>query len=279
MRLLFLASMGAWAGPAEVREAEALYRQTRYTEALRVIGPSIGGNDFEALMVAGKSAMGAREFKKAVELFERATQARSGDAKAWHWLGRAYGRRAETAFPLAMASLASKARQHFEKAVAIDPRNYEALEDLFTFYVMAPGFMGGGRERAEGLLSKFDAIGAAEGEYARARLEEDRKQFQNAETHWKRAADLAPKSIGRILDVARFFVRRGRVTDSLTWVGKAEKVSAQSPEVLFGKAEVLIAAKQDLPLARALLEAYLKAPLTPELPSRDEAEKLLKKTR
>jgi len=274
--ILISALVGAavWAGPAD-----DLYRQTRYAEALQAVSGALDGKNASAYLLAGRAAFGLRDFKKASEYLEQATALAPSDSVARHWLGRAMGRRAETAFPLAMPGLASKARQHFEKAVSLDSRNYEALEDLFTFYTMAPGFMGGGLERAEGLVTKFEAIGAAEGEYARARMQEERKQYAQSEAHWRRASELAPKSAGRLLDMARFLSRRGRVAEGLEWVARAEKLTPGAPEVLYGKAEYLIEAKRDLQAARGLLEQYLKAPLNPDLPSRFDVEKLLKKTR
>ena len=69
-----------------------------------------------------------------------------------NWLGRAYGRRAETSNPFTAPGYASKARQMFEKSVALDPSNKEATGDLLDFYLEAPGFMGGGYEKAEALV-------------------------------------------------------------------------------------------------------------------------------
>ena len=62
----------------------------------------------------------------------------------FHWLGKAQGRRAETASPFTAPSYASKARQAFEKSVELDGKNLEAINDLFSYYLEAPGFLGGG---------------------------------------------------------------------------------------------------------------------------------------
>ena len=100
--------------------------------------------------------------------------------------------------------------------------------------------------------------------------------FNTAEHHLKRAAELAPKSVGRVLDVARFFARRGRFSESFAWIARAEKIAPKDPKVLYGKAQTHIQAKKDLPAAKQLLEEYLRGPLNPDLPSREDALKLLK---
>ena len=265
-----------YGGPAEVRKADELFSQTRYKEALDVIRPHLNGRDAAAYMAAGRAAFGLRDYKQSANFFEKAVHLDPKSAENHHWLCRALGRRAETAFPVTAPHYASKARQSFEKAVELDPRNGEALNDLFDYYLQAPGFLGGGFEKAQALLPKIRAIDEAEFEYAQAQMQESRKDFNNAERHLKRAAELAPKSVGRVLDVARFFARRGRFSESFAWISRAEKIAPKDPQVLFGKAQTHIEAKKDLPVARQLLEEYLRAPLNPDLPSREEALKLLK---
>lgn len=277
-KVVLLAVFGllAAASPAELRRAEDLYQQTRYKDALQAVQPLLGKN-LDALVLAGRAAIGLNDFKKATEFLEKAAQLDPANANAHHWLGRAYGRRAETSLPFTAPHWASKARQSFERAVQLDPKNGEALNDLFEYYLQAPGFLGGGLDKAQGLLGKIQAVDAAEFEFAQAKLQEARKDFNSAEQHLKRAADLAPKSVGRVLDVARFFARQGRFQESFAWLGRAEKLSPKDPQVMFKTAQTYIDAKKNLPAARALLRAYMQQPLNPDLPTREEAEKLLKK--
>ncbi len=278
MRLILAglsAALHLVAATPELEKAEALYRQTRYQEALTAVQPLIA-RDAAALLLAGRAAYGLGDYKKATTLFEQAVARNPNSAAAWHWLGRAFGRRAETAFPLAARGYASKARQNLEKAVQLDPANAEAVNDLFEYYLQAPGFLGGGLDKAENLLPKVKAIDPAEYEFALAKLGEARKDFKSAEQHLRRAADLAPKSVGRVIDVARFLSRRGRFQESFAWLSRADRMAPKTPQVLFHTAQTYIEAKQNLPAAKAMLESYLRSELTPDLPSREEARKLLK---
>ena len=263
------------AGPEELRIAEEFYRQTRYREALNAVQPLVN-QDSGALLLAGRAAYGMGDYRKAIEYLEKSTQREPASSTAHLWLGRAFGRRAETGFALSAPHYAAKARQSFEKAVALDAANGEALNDLFEYYLQAPGFLGGGLDKAQALLPKIKAIDPAEYEFAMAKLQENWKDFAGAEKHLRRAAELAPKSVGRLLDVARFLARHGRFPESVAWLGRAEKLAPKHAQVLFQTAQIYIEAKQNLPAARSLLEEYLRAPLNPDLPSREEAEKLLK---
>jgi len=191
-------------------------------------------------------------------------------------MGRAYGRRAETSSFLTAPGFATKARQNFEKAVELDPRNLEAINDLFEYSLDAPGFLGGGLEKASTLASRIGELDPAEFYYAQARLAEKRKEFQKAENQLRRASELAPRQVGRLIDLAKFFAKQGRYQESEETFHKARQLAPNSPKVLFEQASVYIRAGRNLETAKQLLRQYLDSPLTPEDPPRWQAERLLK---
>ena len=55
------------------------------------------------------------EYKSASDAFEHALALDSSHSSYYHWLGRAYGRRAETSFPLTAVNYAAKARAASKK--------------------------------------------------------------------------------------------------------------------------------------------------------------------
>jgi Flp pilus assembly protein TadD len=226
--------------------------------------------------LAGKSWFALAEYKKAQQSFEKAAALSPGSSACHHWLGKAYGRRAETSNPFSAPLLASKARQEFEKAVQLDGRNAEAINDLFSYYLEAPGFLGGGLDKAESLARRIEALDKVEYHYALAQIAEKRKEFKTAEFHFRTAFTLAPKSVGRAIDLARFLSKQGRLKDSEAVFAQAAQIEPQNPRLLFERASAYVRAKQNLEEAKALLRQYLRAPLTPDDPPRSEAERLLK---
>lgn len=272
--VLLLLAPGIMDGAAlPVSAAREHYNSTRYEEALRILKQD---QTVDALTLAGQSWFMLGEFKKAAESLEKAASLKPDSSDLQLWLGRAYGRRAETAFPVTAPRLASKARDHFEKAVQLDPGNVAALGDLFEYYLQAPGFLGGGKDKAASVAGKIAALDPAEGHYATARLAEDRKEFSAAEQQLRKAVELAPAQVGRILDLAKLLYRHGRVGESEAEFARAEKIAPRSPKILYAKASAYIRAKRNLQEARELLKQYLESPLTPDDPTREEAEKLLK---
>src|SRR5262249_44771548 len=217
------------------------------------------------------------DYKKAGEYFEKAIAFAPQSSELHHWMGRTWGRRAETASFLTAPGYASKARQSFERAVQLDPRNGEAVNDLFDYYLQAPGLLGGGRKKAQDLARHIASLDEAEGHYAQAQIEQKRKEFQSAEEHLRRAADLAPRQVGRVIDIAKYLAERGRVPESDAMFHEAAKLAPDSPRVLFARAEGYVRQKRNLSDARKLLETYLNSStLTPEDPPREKAEELLK---
>lgn len=276
--LLLFAPAGLFAQSAAVPDAldkaQDLYNRTDYRASLTVIRDS-HQNSLAALYLTGKDYFMLGEYKQATEPLEHAF-ALEPSSQCALWLGRSFGRRAETAMPLFAPKYASQARAYFEKAVALDPNNAEALNDLFQYYLEAPGFLGGGYDKAEQIAKRIADRNPAEGHFAQAQLADRRKQFDTAEEQLRRAVVAAPREVGRLLDLARFLARHGQIAQSEAAFDEAEQLSPNSPRVAFARAQTYIEQKRNLSQARALLKKYLRSHLTPGDPSREQAQKLLK---
>jgi tetratricopeptide (TPR) repeat protein len=264
------------APPSELEQARKLYQETDYEASLQIL-LAIQPKDAPVYGLIGQDHYMLGAYKKATESLEKAAAEEPENSDYQLWLGRAFGRRAETASPFTAAPQATKARQHFEKAVQLNPRNMEALSDLFEYYLQAPGLMGGGLDKASGIAGRMAAIDPAEGHWAEARLAERHKEFDTAERHLRDAARLAPQQVGRLIDLARFLAKQGRIQESDQSFKKAQKIAPNSPKVIYARADTYIQQGRNLETARKLLEQYLQAQLTPDDPPRSQAEKLLKK--
>jgi tetratricopeptide (TPR) repeat protein len=264
----------ATASPDIVRRAGLLYERTAYAESLRLLDQD-AHPDAANYFLRGKDYFMSSDYARAVEFFEKALALAPDNSDYELWLGRAWGRRAENDSWFTAMSAASKARQCFERAVALDPRNHEAKNDLFDFYLHAPGFLGGGTDKAEAAARGIATERPAEFEFEEAELAEHRKDFAAAEAHLRRAIELAPEQIGRVLDLAKFLAARGRFEESDRLFDKAAK--SGQPRVAFAIASTDLEYHRNPERARRLLAEYLRADLTPDDPPRREAEKLLRR--
>ena len=259
---------------AGLDEAARLYDHTEYTRALSILEP-IPEKTAPVFDLMGRCYYQLGEYKKASDALEKAVKSDPQNSFSTHWLGRAYGKRAESANVFAAPGLASKTRKSFEKAVELDSTNVEAMSDLLEYYLEAPGFLGGGMDKAQAMAKRIAALDPAEGHYAYAQIYRKEKDFGKVEKELRNAVAAAPKQVGRIIDLAKFLANRGRFNESDQWFERAEAEAPDKPSILFHKADAYLQAKRDVATARKLLEQYLKADLTPDDPSRKEARKLL----
>jgi Flp pilus assembly protein TadD len=273
--LLLSLSCGLQAAGPEFDQARKLYNLTEFDQSLKIL-QAIPQKDGAVYELAGRNFYMQGDFKKATDALEKAVAAEPGNSEFNLWLGRAYGRRAETSNPFTAPGHASKARQYFEEAAQLNPRNLEAQSDLFEYYLEAPGFLGGGFEKAAATAKRIASINPAEGHWAQARLAEQRKEFSSAEEQLRRAIELTPHQVGRLIDLARLLAKQGRFQEADQSFARAQAIAPNSPKVLFAQADVYIKASRNLNLAKDLLKRYLSLALTPEDPPRSQAEKLLK---
>ncbi|MGP0076425.1 MAG: tetratricopeptide repeat protein [Bryobacteraceae bacterium] len=273
MLLAFSGLLGQTSDP--LSSAEDLYSHSDYQASLALIRLSEQASS-KAYLLAGRDHYMLGDYKKAVEALERAFAMEPSSSECALWLGRGYGRRGETSSLFSAPRYASKARAYFEKAIALDPDNQEALRDLFDYYLEAPGFLGGGYDKAERIAKRIGDRNPADGLLAQAELADRRKQFDSAEEQFGRAAQMASRQVGRVLDLARSLARQGRISESEAAFDQAEQLEPNSPQVSFARARTYIEQKRNLEQARALLIQYLRSNPTPDEPSRQQAEKLLK---
>jgi tetratricopeptide (TPR) repeat protein len=278
VRFLFsLLALGAalWAGSPELEQARKLYNLTNFDESLRVL-QTAQSKDAAVYALIGRNYYMMGDHKRATEALERAVAGDSSSSEYALWLGRAYGRRAETSSPFTAPGYASRARQYFEKAVQLDSHNSDALSDLFEYYLEAPGFLGGGMDKAQSLVPRIASINAAEGHWAEARISEKRKEYGNAEEQLRRAIDAAPQKVGKLIDLAKFLAGQGRIQEADQSLARAEALSPGAPKLLYARADLYIRTGRNRGQARELLQRYLGSKLTPDDPPRSEALKLLK---
>ena len=262
------------AGP-EVDRARKLYQSTDFQQSLKILD-AIPNKNAEIYALMGRNHYMMSDYKKATDDLEKAVAAEPTNSDYALWLGRAYGRRAETSSVFTAPGNASKARQYFEKAVHYNPRNMEALNDLFEYYLQAPGFLGGGFDKASATAQRIAQLDAAEGHWAQAKLAEKKKEYRTAEEHLQRAIENAPQQVGRLIDLARFLASQGRYQEAEQSFAKAEKINPSSAKLLYNRAEIYIQSGRNLDIAKELLKRYMSLNLTADDPPRSDAAKLLR---
>jgi tetratricopeptide (TPR) repeat protein len=265
----------AGATDSRLVEAQKLYNSTNFEQSLKVL-QAIQPKDGPVFELMGRDYYMQADYRRATEVLDKAVQMEPANAEYALWSGRAWGRRAETSGPFTAPGYASRARQYLEKSVQLNPTNLDAQSDLFEYYLDAPGFLGGGLDKAQATAERMTQISPAEGQWAEAKLAEKRKQSRTAEAHLRRAVELAPQQVGKIIELARFLMRQGRYQEAEQSFDRADTMAPNSPRVIFGRASVYVEANRNLEIARELLKRYMTMDLQPDDPPKREAAKLLR---
>lgn len=267
-----------------------------------LLGLAFSATGFAASFGEAREALKAGRMDEAVGLLRSATQERSNDAEAWHllsraylvlerwdesvkagekaaalqpnnsdyhlWLGRAYGNQAEHAPFWKAWGMAKRVRMEFEKAVAINSGNVDAMSDLAEFYIEAPSILGGGKDKAQKQAEAIAQHDAAAAHWVRGRLAEVEKDLAGAEQEYKAAVEAGGNRAGSWLDLASFYRRIDQKSKMEAAVNQAVAAERRkSSGSLYDAALVLYRGGRNFAMAAGLLRNYLKNPDSEEAPA------------
>jgi len=184
LRAIALALLATSTLPAAptYRDALDLYKAQQYPEAKAA---------FQALIAAepanpkyhyflGVTAIRQRNYDEAIASLEQATKLAPTNSDYFAELGNAYGSAARTAGMFAQVSLAKKCRLALEKAVELNPDSLDARNGLISFYRQAPGFLGGGMDKAYLQAEEIRKRDFRRGSLILAQLHAAEKRFPDA---------------------------------------------------------------------------------------------------
>lgn len=229
-------------------------------EAIRQLNQEVNSNpkDAEAYSLLCRLYFQLADWDNAITDGEHAVQLNPGVSSYHLWLGRAYGRKAETVNFVTAFMLARKVVKEFERANELDPGDWNARRDLADFYVQAPMVVGGGEYKAQRLANRTqskDAVGAS---LIRAMAALNKKDLAEAERQYKIAIQRSNEAAGPWLELARFYrdgARWDEFDDAVRHVLNSPKITSED---LFEAGELLGNTGRMLPQAAAELRLYLK---------------------
>jgi tetratricopeptide (TPR) repeat protein len=233
----------------------------RVDDAVRSLNVRVQNNpsDAEAYHLLSRAFFHLRKWDDAITYGEKAVQLNPNNAAYYMWLGRAYGEKADEASFITAAGLTKKIRINFEKAVQLDGKSVEARTDLAEFYVEAPGFMGGGTDRAAEQAQLIASMDPAKAHWVSARIAEKKKDSAGAEREYM-AAIQTSKDADYWLNLASFYRRQNRLDDMQRAVNTAMSSPMAKTNTLFDASTLLLRAGRNLPSAANYVRRYLALP-------------------
>jgi tetratricopeptide (TPR) repeat protein len=174
------------------------------------------------------------------------------------WLGRAYGSKATHSSPFAAVGLARKVREEFEASFQLDPKSSHAASDLGEFYINAPGFAGGGGDKAQALIARLEPQCPACAQRLRAMLAEKKNDDASAEADFKSVTTMV-KTPASFIDLAAFYQRHDKPDQAVAAI-QAALAGSPKDAVLVDAASILTSVHRSPELAERLLRDYLASP-------------------
>lgn len=171
----------------------ALIDAGHWKQARAVLEPRVKANPSDpegaALLSRVRRAFG--DLDAALALAEAAVKLDGRNAD-YHWqLAQVVGQQAQRAGVFKQIGLARRFKQEAEQTIALDPKHVEARMGLITFYIAAPGIVGGDRKKADVIAEEVEKIDKASGFIARARVILEAKENADVEALYSQAADAA----------------------------------------------------------------------------------------
>jgi len=244
--------------------AQDLLNQGRVDDAIAQLRERIqkSPNDAEAHHLLSRAYLMIESWDKAVGPAEQAVALQPDNSNYHLWLGRAYGRKAEHSIFFKAMGWARKAKNEFERAVQLNAANVPARSDLAEYYLEAPGFLGGGKDKARMQADEIASRDKGAAHMVRARVAEDDKDYGAAEREmWQAIAD-SSEPAGYWLDLAAFYRRRDRLNDMEDATNKAVAADKEKdPTILVQAAALLLRAGRNIPGAALLVRKALSSPV------------------
>lgn len=239
-------------------QADAALQAGEADRALSML--SAAPNSAEAHLLRCRTYFSEQHWDEAVAECEAAVRLDGQNGQNHLWLARALGEKADAVSFVSAFNLAKRARAEFEQAANLDPRDGETLTDLGEFYSSAPGVVGGGSDKAQGLVSQLEKIDPSRAHILMGRIAESKKDYGTAEREYKLATATSAHPAFPWMTLASFYRKHERWSDMQSAVESGYRAAQHdrgAGVAMYNGATVLIKGKRNLELASKMLETYL----------------------
>jgi tetratricopeptide (TPR) repeat protein len=261
---LLLTAAAAIPAFAQLAQANAALQAGEADKALALLSSlAQAGGKAEAYNLKCRVEYTLEQWDRAANDCEQAVKLDGQNSDNHMWLGRALGEKASRASFMSAYSLAKRVRGEFEEAVRLNPGNAAALADLGQFYSEAPGVVGGGMDKADGVAAQLDKLDPLRAIELRGQIAEQRKDYGTAEREFKQAISKSPHPAIQWMTLASFYRRRERWTEMEASVRSGQSAAERDKRAsvaLYNGANVLRRTNRDPQRAVKMLEDYLASP-------------------
>jgi tetratricopeptide (TPR) repeat protein len=269
---LLLLSSPAHASPEVLAGAIRLYESGEFRSAVDLLSQMSRSSPSapEIRLWLGKSYLKVRDWDNSVRELEKAVELDPSNATYHLWLGRACGARASHSVFFRAVRWAGRVAREFETATRLSPDNLDARFDLLDFYIHAPGFVGGGKDKAEAQAKAIAKMNPKRGYVARAMIFEKAKNWEMAGKELTDATRQHPEDADVHKDLADFLLARKDYAGALECARRALALNRESRRSRLILAASKIRLQMDLEEAGRILRELAAGPLRDDDPAFEE---------
>lgn len=205
--LLACAAVQAFASDAP-STPESLMQAGHYKQARALLEKLLlaNANDADAMAQMAQVKLEFHQVEPAIQLAEKAVALNPNNDRAHSALADCYGQKAEGDVGMFEGLKLLRAfKRENEAALAINPKNYNALHSWMEFYLGAPGIAGGSKSKANEFAEKITSIDTAKGNLAKAEIALHERQVDQVLPFAEKAIAANPKSYEAVIFLASLY--------------------------------------------------------------------------
>lgn len=225
---------------ADLQVAITAFNEAHYSKAkpLFELASKDATTKNDAFYYLGRIAFEESDVDKAKEYLDQSVGLEPNTSDEYYWLGRAYGELAQKTNIFKQASYASNSHKYLQMAVDTDPKSVEALRGLFFFYVVAPGIVGGGIDKAERTLSDIRKLSPVDADIEQLILFDKKEEHEKQLSHAKFLVTTYPNSAEALFRSAQIFRNQQKLDSAINAFELASKLPITAQNRMYVEASI-----------------------------------------
>jgi len=253
-------------------EGVRLYQRGEFKQAVSLLVKAkvASPDNPEVRIWLGKSYLKTREWDNAIREMEEATQLQPSNPQYHLWLGRACEAKASNTVFFKALGWARRLLKEFITARDLSPESLEARFDLLDFYLNAPGFVGGGKDKAEAEARAISKLSPRKGRVAAAEILMHERKWDLARKELIQATADFPNDADARKDLAGFLLDRQDFEGAMKHGSEALALRKDSKGSRLIVAAAGIKLRRSLDESESTLKDLASGPMTDSDPSFEE---------